>query len=642
MRLILAKIGNNETVNYAFDEVVRCLKKMDQRLSIDGRTYAGKEETNPQALWIGLDGSVPESELDDEIKIDVKNGAGVITGANNRAVLIAAYRFLHALGCRWIRPGSDGEVIPSRCLDSNAMNVQISETPSCRRRIVCIEGACTYEHVFNMVEWLPRIGMNGYHIQLVIPSPFFKRWYDHLHNPLREPELLTEDDVCHIKMRCEEEIKKRSLLYRTGGHGWTNDPLGLDFKFKDNDSPLITPDIRQCLAQIGGERRIDPRGMGFTHLCYSNAKVRSMITDCVVAFCKKNPQIDELNISLADGVNHHCECPECAKLRPSDYMVMILNEVDEQLSLAGIHARITFSAYVDLLWPPVSEKIKNPDRFVRGFAPITRSYSSSFYAGEKPKKVPLPSYVRNKNEMPRTVELTVAFLEAWNKQLPVDNYVFEYHLMWDHYLDPGYYSCAKLLHKDAANLDNYGLKGFVSCQEQRIAYPTALPNYALARALWDKHSNFDEICEEYYSAAFGEHGKAVGDYLAKLSELFDPKFMRNEHPEAHATALSRCDQILALVDAFEKSHILPNAHLDNSWGYLAYHAKHCKLYAELIKRYALKDAPGIEEYTKRFSRFVFENEPVLNTVFDSCMFDEVYQRWIKRVFANINVNTIDF
>ena len=282
------------------------------------------------------------------------------------------------------------------------------------------------------------------------------------------------------------------------------------------------------------------------------------------------------------------------------------------------------------------------DRFVRGFAPITRTYSYPFYAGEKPEKVNLPPYVRNKNEMPRTVELTVAFLEEWNKLLPVDNYVFEYHLMWDHYLDPGYYTCAKLLHTDAANLDNYGLNGFVSCQEQRIAYPTALPNYALARALWDKNSDFSEICEEYYSAAFGEHGKAVDDYLANISELFDPMFMRNEKPEAHATALERCDKILALVDAFEASHIVPNETLNSSWKYLAYHANHCRLYAKLIRCYALKDEPGIAEYTKRFSTYIFENEPELNTVFDSCMFDEVYQRWIKRVFANVNVNTIDF
>lgn len=347
-------------------------------------------------------------------------------------------------------------------------------------------------------------------------------------------------------------------------------------------------------------------------------------------------------ISLADGVNHHCECEECAKLRPSDYLVMILNEVDEKLSAAGLHTKISFSAYVDLLWPPLREKVHNPDRFVRGFAPITRTYSHPFYAGAKPEKEDLPPYVRNKNEMPRTVELTVAFLEEWNKLLPVDNYVFEYHLMWDHYLDPGYFSCAKLLHNDAAHLDNYGLNGFVSCQEQRLAYPTALPNYALARALWDKNSDFSEICDEYYSAAFGEHGKAVGDYLAEISTLFDPQFMRNEKPEAHVTALERCAKIIALVERFEKTHILPNEKLSRSWMYLAYHAKHCKLYAELIRRYALKDEVGIEEYAKKFSAFIFENEPELHTVFDSCLFDEVYQRWIKRVFANVNVKTIDF
>ena len=35
MRLILAAIGNNETVKFAVEEIVRLIKKMDKNLALD-------------------------------------------------------------------------------------------------------------------------------------------------------------------------------------------------------------------------------------------------------------------------------------------------------------------------------------------------------------------------------------------------------------------------------------------------------------------------------------------------------------------------------------------------------------------------------------------------------------------------------
>ena len=64
-------------------------------------------------------------------------------------------------------------------------------------------------------------------------------------------------------------------------------------------------------------------------------------------------------------------------------------------------------------------------------------------------------------------------------------------------------------------------------------------------------------------------------------------------------------------------------------------------YSELIRRYSHGDEALIEEQTKAFSAFHFGLEPVLHTVLDSCLFDEVYQRWIKRVFSNKPVE-VDF
>ena len=92
--MTIAKIGSDQTISYAFDELVRCLKAMNEKLLIDGRFYDHKEELQYPVLWVGLDGSMDLS-VDDAIRIDVKNGTGVITGSNERSVLIAVYRFLY-------------------------------------------------------------------------------------------------------------------------------------------------------------------------------------------------------------------------------------------------------------------------------------------------------------------------------------------------------------------------------------------------------------------------------------------------------------------------------------------------------------------------------------------------------------------
>ena len=128
--------------------------------------------------------------------------------------------------------------------------------------------------------------------------------------------------------------------------------------------------------------------------------------------------------------------------------------------------------------------------------------------------------MRNKLVMPKKVSENIVHLSRWQKQFAGDSFDFDYHLMWDHVLDPGYYKCAAILHKDMANLDKIGLNGMVSCQVQRVFFPTGLPMYAMAKALWDKTSEFEAVAGEYFLAAFGAEAEAVSLYLRTLSEMF--------------------------------------------------------------------------------------------------------------------------
>ena len=150
---------------------------------------ATKHDTGGPGLWLGLFSDFPEHApaaasghpFDDQIFVQTGTNGGIIAGANSRSVLLAAYRFLTELGFRWVRPGKDGEVIPK--LGKRARSVELSETPSYRHRGLCIEGAVSYEHVRDIVDWLPKVGMSAYFIQFREAYNFFQRWYEHESNP---------------------------------------------------------------------------------------------------------------------------------------------------------------------------------------------------------------------------------------------------------------------------------------------------------------------------------------------------------------------------------------------------------------------------------------------------------------------------
>ena len=118
-RVTLARIGNDETIRYAVQELYTYLKKIDNSLFVDVRFYPEYDESVKNVIWVGQSDAftdnlleVPDAFLDDSIYVNVENSEGVITGCNPRAVLIAAYRFLKELGVAWIRPADDGEVVP--------------------------------------------------------------------------------------------------------------------------------------------------------------------------------------------------------------------------------------------------------------------------------------------------------------------------------------------------------------------------------------------------------------------------------------------------------------------------------------------------------------------------------------------------
>jgi len=357
-------IKKDQTLNYAAAELKKYLKLMCGNIDVE---VIEKDEYDcclTDGLWLGLFRDFgyynkidsKATVFDDYVIISVKNGTGIITGLNSRSVLISMYTFLKECGCRFIRPGADGEYIPHRPID--LLNAEYEHKPSYTHRGVCIEGAVSYENVFDIIEWSPKVGFNSYFIQFREAYTFFERWYNHKNNSEKKPEGFTVEKARDIVARLENEIKKRGLIYHAVGHGWTCEPLnipGLDWDVKY----LSVPDgVEQYLALVDGKRELWDGIPLNTNLCYSNLEVQSMIVESIVEYLKIHKNIDILHFWLADGTNNQCECENCKDTRPSDFYIRMLNKLDKRLTAEGIDTKIVFLIYVDLFWPPEKEKLK--------------------------------------------------------------------------------------------------------------------------------------------------------------------------------------------------------------------------------------------------------------------------------------------
>ena len=614
-KLMIVKTCSHPAVVFAAEEIKRILETMDPGLEIR-IAEAPYDPAGTDALLVGPGPASGVAESDeDEILIEVNEGSGTVTGSNPRAVLIAAYRFLYELGCRFVRPGKDGEIVPRRRLGGESVHVR--EKASYPHRGVCIEGADSYENVLDMIDFLPKVGMNEYFIQFAVPTEFFARWYEHRGNPYVPAEWGEGSDpralASEMTVRLEGEIKKRSLRYHKVGHGWTCEPFGIPGGGWDANKTPLTDGQRKVLARVNGKRELWGGVPLNTNLCYSDPAVRGKVTDAITAYAKENPQVDVIHFWLADGENNHCECENCVKKRPADWYVTMLNELDAKMTAAGLDTKIVFLIYVDLLWEPETERIKNPGRFILMFAPITRNYGQNYgdfltFDGE------LAPYERNRLKMPRSLDENIARLRRWQAQFGGDSFDFDYHLMWAHIGDIGYEKCARNLFEDMKDLEKIGLRGMVSCQIQRCFLPTALPFIAMAAALWDKNADFDAVADGYYRAAYGENGHAVREAMKALSascrmyENGKPTFDR-EAAEKGLSLLRRASDDPAL----------------GVWcGYLE------RLFP-VLGALGEGDKDGAKAASKELFDFMWKNEPAVQPLLDVHNTVGTVKRWMERL-----------
>ncbi|MBR4888597.1 MAG: DUF4838 domain-containing protein [Clostridia bacterium] len=522
------KITENPVVDFAAEELKKYLRMMMPlcgEITIDSDPRA---EGFRLGLMADFDMDTTEATdpfLDDIVHIDTTAEGGVIAGSNPRSVLLAVYKYLTLNGCRWLFPGIDGEFIPVRTVEAVCYHKMADN----RYRGQCNEGAESQQAMIETIDFQPKIGMNMYMIEFDNPHVYYDWYYNHRNNDMnREPEPVSEETVLQWKRVCEVEIAKRGMQFHDKGHGWTADAFGIDssagwVKFQ-KDFP---EENRKYLALIDGERDLYKGVALNTNFCMSNPEARKIFVDFVADYAQVNFHVDYLHVWLADGQQNHCECADCRKKNPSDWYVILLNELDEEMTRRGLRTRVVFCAYSDTAWPPLVEKLKNPDRFSMITSPITRSYTYS--VGKNPKIDYYRPYELNRDGRLDTLEEHLAHTVLWREFAPCNSFVCEYHFWLHQFFAPGVLSFARRVHEDVKSYSMNGFRGIVEDCSQRCFFPNGLSFYVYAQTLFDESQPLESMIEDYMQHAYGAAAQTVMDFLKTIDELMPQSYLECRH-----------------------------------------------------------------------------------------------------------------
>ena len=503
-----------------YDVKARAYEALEQYLyRMTGKGHSIELKVNAE----GFD--VEDPQWDDAYQINVQHGAGEIVASNERSLLLGVYHLLRDCGCAFVRPGKDSERVP-RC-NTEQINSQRFVKAAHRFRGLCIEGSCNVRDTVDLLEWMPKVGMNCYFMQFREGYNFFERWYECTSNEQMMPWEFNLDVCRSIIPQIEYAAHKNGLMYHGGGHGFTCECFGvpgLGWIEMDNWPEEFT----DALAMRNGKRDLAWHMPLISALCYSNVDVQKRVVDSAVDYIAQHPELDYVHFWLDDGNNNKCECENCRNERVAEFYIQMLNRLDRQLSDRGLNTKIVFLAYHELLWPPLKEKLEHPERFTFMFAPIQRSFLHPFC--DVKQAAEMPRYTLNNQPFPRNNEDVAAHLKAWNDYRTSlgmsmeDSFDFDYYCT--DYNDPGQFVQARLIYEDVTHMKQNHLGGLINCQEQRAFDHAALPMYVMARALVEPQRPFDELVDEFFQGAFGDESqeyRRIWENWTKVSEVIrDP------------------------------------------------------------------------------------------------------------------------
>lgn len=634
-------VGREPVLSFAAQELQSYLNQIS---NVDSKIRHQDNYSQNPGIWLGIwdafDTVFPnpklENPLDDAIFLKSVEGQLLLSGANVRSVLFAVYAYLESLGCRWVRMGAFGEVLPQN-VTVELTGYDVQEFPSHRYRGVCIEGGVSVEQAVDLVSYMAKKRFNTYFIQFQNAYIFWSRWYDrHLNEP-----ALSMKEADEYTQKLIDEVKKHGLALQMVGHGWTCECLGVTTGGWIKTNEELPSDKRQLLAEVNGERRWWDGMPINTELCLSNPQAFNALVDYVVAYAEEHKDVDILHVWMSDGWNNRCECSGCARKLPSDWYVDVLNAIDESMTAKGMDTKIVFLAYLDLLWAPEESRIKNTERFIMMFAPISRLYRTSLLKNPPVDEKPIP-YNRNKNKFPRSTAVNIQYLKDWQETFNGDGFTYDYHMLWKHsIIEPTGLFIAEILHEDIVDTEKLNLQGIVNCQAQRYFFPTGLAMEVSGRAMWNKDLSFEQIKREYFAAAFGKNWELVQSSLEKLSKLLDSDTLfglesvpSQEYRQALEVARQVLEDTKTLINQCMEQKSVTNKGTVASFKYLKYGLRFIEILLDGFVKFAEGDSKSLGDAYIAAGDYLVENEGELQDVCDCSQ----WRQWLRGCAEELEQN----
>ena len=631
----IKKLRDDNVLHFAAEELKKYLRMM---MPDCGEIEISTDPDAKDGFRLGLleDFALPceaaDATLDDIVHIDTTAEGGILAGSNPRSVLFAVYRLLKENGCRFLFPGTDGEYIPRKTVEAVSYHKQADH----RLRGHTTEGSPSLEQALQYIDYQAKQELNIYSLFEIFP--YHRRYYCHKFNAKnRLPEPVDRELVDQWKALCEAEVAKRGMQIHDGGHGWVDQAVGLDrkdrYKYKFDHIPC-PEHIRPSLAMLNGVRDLNKHDPAFTNICMSRKDLRQKVVDRFVEHCRSHPQSTYVKLALADTSHNYCECEECKKLRPSDYYVILLNEIDEQLTREGLPNRIIAVCYVDCMFAPSQERLKNPSRFLLQYCPLGVDYLSSVNA--ESVIPPTKPFIYNGWARPKTAEEALSYFKEWLAVYDGPSLSYGYHYWKPQYRDPGMMAFSRRIYEDILAIRYMGTDGCTEDGSNKSFFPNGFVDHIYGATLWNRELDYDAEQEDYFSHIYGPDWKMAKAYLQKITDAFDPVFMFGRrsadytkgeyYNPARVKNLEQVKEITAEAREFIKTHLaMPTRPQTVSWRLLWRHAEYVERFAEILIEVCKGHSKYAMEMFMQFADDFGKYELEMDRYFDfELAFDSLY------------------
>ena len=625
----IKKLRDDQTVEFAAFELKKYLRMMMPECGDISICYDPEAKDGFRLGLLedfGLPNEAEDVALDDIVHIDTDPEGGILAGSNPRSVLFAVYRFLRLNGCRWLFAGMDGEFIPRKNIEPQKYH----KLADYRYRGHTTEGDPSFRQIMDYIDFHPKLELNSYGLTDI--HTYHYRYYKHSNNEMnREPEPVSASLVDQYHVLFQAEILRRGLIIGEGGHSLLPASVGLHYSdraaYKSGEKQ-VPEEIVPFLALLGGKRALHKNDIYYTNMCMSNPEWRKRFVNTLADFAQANMHLSMIAIPLADGHHNHCECEKCTEggRRPSDWRVLVANDLADEMDRRGLHHKIYFSTYVDAMFPPVVERLKKSNRFFIQFTPISRSYSASLNENSIIPE-PAPYEARNVWEAPKSMEQCISHLLDWRKQFDGPCRCFDYHFWRAQYRDPGLAYISRRVYEDVRALKIFNIQGYMQDGSNKSFFPHGFHHYIYSESLVNRDCDYEAELADYMETLYGEDWKQVSAYLNSISEAFGEKYMAGEdsadiakgrhyNPD-RAKILETVPELAANARALAKAHrVMPTRPQTVAYRMLERHAEYCELLAQVMiakaKGYDKLALEKMQYFKETFGKYDWELENYLD------------------------------